>query len=118
MSSPTYGGSLLGSAYRVLGTLVGATWAIVTWVAATAGGAWDDADANPYILGLFAFLIIAVAAFIKGGTPHFRLGSQILVAYNIIVMAKWVNRACTFALSSRKARLGKRRGRSLGKGRA
>ena len=97
MSSPTYGGSLLGSAYRLLGTVAGALWAIVTWSAATAGGAWADADANPYVVGLFAFIIIAIAALVKGGTMHFRLGSQILVAYNIIVMAKWVNRAGTIA---------------------
>jgi hypothetical protein len=101
VSSPTYGGSLLGSGYRVLGTLVGAVWAIVSWVIATAGGRWPDAEASPWLLFVPAVAATTVAALIKGGTSHFRLGSQIMVAYTVIVMAVWYAEAppSTHALS-------------------
>jgi len=103
-SSPTYGASLLGSMYRVAGTVVGAIWAIVTWVAASAGGRWPDEDVSPYIIGAFAVVLMAVVSFIKGSTIHFRLGAQIAIAYNIVLMPKWANRDRTPATAARSGR--------------
>jgi uncharacterized membrane protein YccC len=82
VSSPTFGGNIVASLYRILGTVVAALWAIAV----------ESAFPNNTAASLsFVMLFVLPATYLKLGTTYSKLGFQALSAIVSIQLAYMVN---------------------------
>jgi len=83
VSSPTMGGNVFASVYRMIGTVLGCCYAI---------GAWYAAQENPFAVVAMSLPILLVIAYLKTATLHPRLGAQLCVAFMITLYAEYASR--------------------------
>ncbi|KAI9283636.1 hypothetical protein BC943DRAFT_280678 [Umbelopsis sp. AD052] len=79
--NPTTGGTINGSLWRVVGTLVGS---FVGWAAIAANG-------GPYVTVLFGFLLALIFFYVHLATSYNRVCTVVMTAFEIVAVAGQVN---------------------------
>jgi len=79
-ASPTMGGNVFNSIYRVFGTVLGGLYGAVAWYASTG---------NPFGVVAMSLPVVFIGAYFKACTTHPKLGAQILIAFTIILYDKY-----------------------------